>query len=618
MKRTIALISVLVSCCFLTSFVIQTDHEPAQTEDSNAGSTLSVQQRDFEFRYHNYAESTAILRDLARAYPRLAKLYSIGKSVTGTKELWCIEISNTETGPAEEKPAAYFDGNHHSSEVVGGEVTLYLAHYLLTNYRSDPEIRQLLDTRVVYIVHRGDPDGAEAYITGKADWDAASVPGASDRDNDGRKGEDGTDDIDGDGEILRMRIEDPNGQWKPHPDDARYMIRRERGDTAGPFYRVIDEGIDNDGDGRLNEDPPITGFISNRNYPAFWSSVDGRYRGQGDYPLQEHNARLICDFILSKPNISQVESYHTTSGIHLRPYAALPDDEFPPQDLHDYSAILAKGNEITTYPAASVYNDFTTIDPNLPWDKQPGVRHGVFIDWTYVHLGLFSVTTELWTMEPIVNEVGWGDIPRDKPLFAIQGRYNREDVQLRILQWLDLHKDDPALSGQGFTDWKPFRHPALGEVEIGGFTKYWLRNPPPGPHFEKLVTDQVKFAIVRALLTPIVGIKEVNIVPEGRNRGVWNVTVTAANDGYLDTSMEQARNARIARPDRLTIELPDNAATDDPRSVSFPFMRGTRGSDFVSNYSASWRIQAQQGTKIKIVLVSEKGGTVRREITLSR
>ena len=39
-------------------------------------------------------------------------------------------------------------------------------------------------------------------------------------------------------------------------------------------------------------------------------STDGRFRGEGDYPLQEHNARIICDFILSKPNISMVESYH--------------------------------------------------------------------------------------------------------------------------------------------------------------------------------------------------------------------------------------------------------------------------------------------------------------------
>ncbi len=128
------------------------------------------------------------------------------------------------------------------------------------------------------------------------------------------------------------------------------MVRREDGDTEGPFYRVLSEGMDNDGDGEVNEDAPITGFISNRNYPAYWASTDARFRGEGDYPLQEHNARVLVDFILSKPQISQIESWHTTSGIHLRPYAARPDTDFPPQDLQDYSAILAKGTAITTYP----------------------------------------------------------------------------------------------------------------------------------------------------------------------------------------------------------------------------------------------------------------------------
>jgi len=84
---------------------------------------------------------------------------------------------------------------------------LYLAHYLLTRYGSDPDVTRLVDTRVTYIVQRADPDGAEAFMTGRVDWDPEKTPGAEDKDGDGRKGEDGPDDINGDGEILRMRIE---------------------------------------------------------------------------------------------------------------------------------------------------------------------------------------------------------------------------------------------------------------------------------------------------------------------------------------------------------------------------------------------------------------------------
>jgi len=571
---------------------------------------------NYEFRYHNYNESTKILKNLASKYPKLAKLYSIGKSATGKREIWCIEITNQETGNAKDKPASYFDANQHSSEVTGGEVTLYLAHYLLTNYGKNSEAKNVVDSRVTYIIQRADPDGAEAFMTGSVDWDFTKAPGARDGDDDGKIGEDGPEDLNGDGEILKIRIKDPEGNWKCHPDDFRLMIRKSKDDKDSVFYKVYDEGIDNDGDGKINEDAPFTRFISNRNYPAFWASSDGRFRGQGDYPLQEHNSRLLADFIVSKSNISVLESYHTTSGIHLRPYAARSDSEFPAQDLLDYQAVLSKGTEITTYPVASVYNDFTTIDPNLPWEKQPGVRHGVFIDWTYVHLGLFSVTTELWTLEPFVNEIDWGKIPREKPLFAIPGRYNRPDVQLQVLEWLDLHKDDSILSGQGFVDWKPYKHPTLGDVEMGGFTRYWLRNPPPGPFLQKVVEDQVKFAVYRAGITPLVKISDVKITAVKDSTQLWKVTATVVNKGYLDTSTLQARNARISKEDELAIEIPKDAKTKDPLTINFPFMRGTRGSSFVSKYRGTWKIEALQNTKVTITLKSEKGGVDKRKIEL--
>ncbi|MFH1575169.1 MAG: M14 family metallopeptidase [Acidobacteriota bacterium] len=579
--------------------------------------SASMPQSQYEFRYHNYAESTAILKVLAARHPKLARLHSIGRSATGTKELWCIEIGNQETGPAEDKPAIYFDGNQHSSEVMGGEVTLYLAWHLLSSYGSDVQATEAVDTRVTYIVQRADPDGAEAYMTGKIDWNNEGVQGARDADGDGQKGEDGPEDIDGDGEILRMRIDDPNGGWKLSALDPRLMVERKEGDKTGPFYRVLDEGIDNDGDGKVNEDPPFTRFISNRNYPAFWASESARFRGEGNYPLEEHNARLVADFIVSRPHISQVESYHTTSGIHLRPYAARPDADFPPQDLQDYSAILAKGMELTSYPAASVYNDFTTIEPGLPPDEQPGIRHGVFVDWTYVHRGLFSVTTELWTLEPFVNEAGWGEIPRDRYLFAIPGRYNRPDVQAAMLQWLDRHRGSPELGGQGFVDWKSYRHPTLGNVEIGGFTRYWLRNPAPGPYFQKVAADQARYAVVRILTTPLARIQSVSVSP-GAGGGPWEVTATVANVGYLDTSLQQARIAGIARADRVRIDLPEGATTQDPMVVEFPFLRGKRGSAYESLYRAVWRIRAEAGAEVGVVLQSEKGGTQRSRVTLGR
>ncbi len=150
---------------------------------------------------------------------------------------------------------------------------------------------------------------------------------------------------------------------------------------------------------------------------------------------------------------------------------------------------------------------------------------------------------------------------------------------------------------------------------MGGFTRYWLRNPPPGPFLQKVVEDQAKFAVVRALLTPLAKIQDVSVEP-GSRTGEWIVTATVANEGYLDTSMEQARRTGVAQPDRVTIELGGSAATEDPRTAEFEFMRGTRESEFLSLYRASWTVRGPEGTRIEILLESEKGGTDRLEVVL--
>lgn len=566
---------------------------------------------DYAFRYHNYDETVTLLNQLAEDYPELVELYSIGKTATGQREMWMIEITNKNTGPASSKPGAYFDGNQHDNEVMGGEVATFLPYYLLTQYGKNEEITHLLDTRVLYILPLANPDGAEAYITGRVDWDPMAIDNADRLYDRGENGDDGPEDLDGDGEILKMRVENPDGNWKTYEEDPRIMVRREEDDSTGTFYDLYDEGVDSDKDGDINNDPPYTRFITNRNYPGHWSSDDGKYRGAGDYPLDEKNSHNIVEFIVHHPNIAMIESYHTTSGVHLRPFSARPTEDLPRKDLQDYTAILAMGTEITTYPQASIYHEFTTIDPDLAPEEQPGTRHGVFVDWGYLHHGIFSTTTELWTMEDFVNEVGWGEIPRDKPLFAIPGRYRRPDVQARVLQWLDEHEGAPELSGQKYVGWKPYKHPSLGEVELGGFTRYWLRNPPPGPYFKKVAVDQAEFAMRRGLLTPLVKIRDVFVSPSGKD--TWKVRAKIVNEGYLDTSMEQARLIGRSKPVELSIR--DNKG-NDYTVHTFPFLRGTRGSGFESFYYGEWEVNAPRGSELTITLWSKKGGQDETNVVL--
>ena len=62
--------------------------------------------------YHDYAEMTALLRSWEQQSP-LCSLSSIGTSQEG-RELWLMTITDSGTGPAEDKPAFWCEANTHA------------------------------------------------------------------------------------------------------------------------------------------------------------------------------------------------------------------------------------------------------------------------------------------------------------------------------------------------------------------------------------------------------------------------------------------------------------------------------------------------------------------------
>src|SRR5438094_6994427 len=114
--------------------------------------------------YYTYDVLTKLLHDLVEAYPQLAQLESIGKSLEG-RELWLVTLTNQEMGPAIEKPAYWIDGNTHADEVTGSTVALYTIWSYLTKYGTDETITRVLDRTALYILPRLSVDGAERFLT---------------------------------------------------------------------------------------------------------------------------------------------------------------------------------------------------------------------------------------------------------------------------------------------------------------------------------------------------------------------------------------------------------------------------------------------------------------------
>ncbi|MEO0595480.1 MAG: M14 family metallopeptidase, partial [Chloroflexota bacterium] len=337
--------------------------------------------------YYRYDELTNLLNAFAEEYPKLVTVESIGKSHEG-RDVWLATVTNTEAGSHDTKAALWVDGNIHATEVSPTTACMYLLHKLTTGYGNAEDITRALDTRTFYICPRVNPDGAEWALADKPKLIRSSTrPYPYDEEPlpEGLT----TEDVDGDGRMLMMRFPDPNGQWKKHPDEPRLMVRRDPTEIGGEYYRILPEGSIENYDGATIASKPIKENLDlNRNFPGHWRQ-ESEQRGAGPYPTSEPEVRNIVDFIMKHPNICGALTYHTWSGVLLRPYGTKSDDEMPAEDLWTFKKIGEKGTELTNYPNISVFHEFKYHPKE--------VITGVFDDWLFDHYGLFAWTVEIWS-----------------------------------------------------------------------------------------------------------------------------------------------------------------------------------------------------------------------------
>jgi murein tripeptide amidase MpaA len=183
-------------------------------------------------RFYTYAELTETLEAWASEHPVLFSFEAIGKSYEG-RDIWLCTVTNTETGPHAEKPAVFVHAQIHAMEFTGTTAALNLLDHLL--HSDDARVRHALDTRTFYVVPRVNPDGADAGLADGRFRRSSVRPYPRDEPEDGLHRED----VDGDGRVLFMRMPDPNGSWKAHPDEPRVLVARAPDDLDGDFYRVL-------------------------------------------------------------------------------------------------------------------------------------------------------------------------------------------------------------------------------------------------------------------------------------------------------------------------------------------------------------------------------------------
>jgi murein tripeptide amidase MpaA len=479
----------------------------------------------------NHEELTNHLKALAEAYPELATLNSIGKSIQG-RDLWMIEITNKAVGGApEEKPGYYIDGITHPEEVSGAMVSLYTAWYLLTNYGTDPLVTRLLDWQVFYILPAVNPDGMEIALRGGFhEWigNGRYMPGEEQFGPGLHYG-----DVNGDGLVMDMRIPDEDGEWKVSEKDPRLLIPRLPYEFGGEYYRMMPEGMIEDFDGVEIPIPrPMDGNL-NRNYPYKWFPEYRQY-GAGEYPMSEPEIEAVVKFLLKHNNIAGAINYHTNAGAVLLPFET-GEGGMPYEDQVVFRMIGEMGAEMTGYGLIADESDF-----NLPNAKE---RTGTSTGVLYVQQGITALVTELWD---VYKESGI-----EKESF-FQHRPWSEDDMLKLLKF-----NDEKANGESFVDWTPFEHPQLGPVEIGGWKRMFMfRNPPAGEYLADMCHKNALFSLHHAALAPCVRLKDVTVTPV--SDGVFKIEAVVANKGFLPTYVtRQAVHADAVEPVEAALELGD-------------------------------------------------------------
>jgi hypothetical protein len=464
-----------------------------------------------EMTYVTSAEVAARLADLEQAAARGGPRTSVseyGKSARGTPllALWVGEPG---------RPLVLVHGGLAANDAAGTRACLHLAQRLAAGDGAEAL------ARVAYVlIPAPNPDALDDFLLGMP----RAGGGALDRDLDGRTGEDGPDDVNGDGAVTRMRRRSPRGTWalasevelKDTPaTDARRMLEKGLDPARAASYELFEEGRDDDGDGVLGEDPP--GMDLTRNMAGWWDH-QGPWGGEGPYAGSAPETRALMEFSFGLTNLVAWYGFRAEGPWLLRA------NEHGSHADADNALYDGLGAALTAH---------TGIGVKRASEATGGVRNpGSDLDWAAVHLGVPAFALPVWRIakeaahkvdRPCADETDW-------------------------LLW-----NDRVLGGSGFAPWTPFEHPTLGPVEIGGWKRFTRHEPPP-----RFLGDAVRSVapapLVHARFVPALAL---DLEVEDRGDGLFRLKVRARNRGTAPTEPALAAARKLAHPVRVTLALED-------------------------------------------------------------
>jgi hypothetical protein len=520
-------------------------------------------------KYYTFEGVVDLCTRLAKAYPDLVTMESAGKSYQG-RNIIVLTISDKKVQNPDYKPGFWIDGNIHSSEMQGTEMALYTAWYLCEMYNNNAFIKQLLKDKTFYISPTINPDGREYFTSIGVPPRSGLVP--RDNDRDGLLDEDGYDDLNNDKNISQMRRKNPEGEFKEDPKDLRRMIRVAPGEK-GEYELLGYEGIDNDGDGLVNEDGP-GGYDGNRDWGFNWEP-NYVQSGADKFPFSFSENQAVRDFTLKHRNITGAQSFHNSGGMILRGPSIQGGgaEAYSRSDDAVISAIGKKGELIIPgYKLLTIWKDMYTV-------------YGGELDWWAGAMGCFVYSNELWNSYLMF--------------------YDTTNTDQYEFDKLLLFED-------AFIPWQKVTHPVYGEIEVGGFSKNFGRLHP-GFLLETDAHRNAAFCIYNAYQSPNLVVSDIKV--KKLSVGLKEVTATVENKRMLPTHSASNLKYKIDPPDYIYLDggkvIAGMIVLDKDRNINREQKKNPQRIE-VPNIAGYQRVDikwiVKDGSKFTVRVESIKGG----------
>ncbi len=585
--------------------------------------SMAVMQAAHARDYYNNRSLRKHLVSMAKQYPDLVRVDSMAQSL-GNRRIWRVEVGQGGEPDRTARPAVLLVAGIEGNDLIGSSVAAYWIERLLRQYGTDRQITGLLDTTTIYIIPRLNPDAAEHFFD-RPKFETSVNDAPADNDHDGLVDEDGPEDLNGDGLITWMRVEDPEGQYILDSADDRLLVKADHLKGEAGTWRYLAEGVDNDRDEQWNEDGP-GGVNFNRNFPynyKFFASDAGLYQ------VSEAETRALAEFVVGHPNIGIVLTYGSVDNLLETPKAAPPAGRRKPMTaIHE--------DDVPYYRVmGEKYREAIGLKKELPRRAQTS-EGGTFSDWMYFHRGRLSLAACPWSpaiaielaktdqeerKEGQENSTEQG--PRlagtqpdqdGKPVSATEegskdvavkakaDEDKRSEKERNELKWFDEH------APRAFVQWQPIEHPDFPgqRVEVGGYAPFAHSNPPPGM-VEDIAARHADFLTALAGQLPRIGIRKVETKHLGED--VYEIKIQVENTGFLPTSLAHGETTREVYPTRVVLDLDNRHFLSGSRITSLPTIQGSGGMAEV-RYVVHASDRDRIGFRVVSMLAGQAEGTI--------